>query len=68
MTPLCSLCGRRPVSLVMNPWRNRASRKAQRGHRVTLKSHDLCAPCWRTILAPILNQAHTARLKGEQGA
>ncbi|MBI2882869.1 MAG: hypothetical protein HYY11_03015 [Candidatus Methylomirabilis oxyfera] len=62
MTPLCSVCGRRPVSLRISPIRNPHSRSAVRGRPVTVRGHDTCRPCWRKLLAPILNAAHAARL------
>jgi len=65
MTPLCSICGRRPVSVLMNPWRNKGSRKAKRGHRVTLKAHDLCKVCWRHLIAPIYATSRVAQQEAD---
>ena len=60
---MCGVCGRRPVTVLINPLRNPHSRAAQRGRRVALKAHDCCRLCWRAIIEPIFAAAQAARLE-----
>lgn len=48
---LCSECGHREAMTSLNARRSTKSRKAKRGGRYRLKSHDLCGPCWRAMCA-----------------
>lgn len=49
--PLCSFCERRrPLARIAPLASPRARRAARRGRAVSLKDHDLCARCWRTLL------------------
>lgn len=49
--PLCSECGQREALTALAAKTHPRSRRAKRGGRYTLKSHDLCSRCWRAFCA-----------------
>ena len=65
---LCSECGHREAMTSLNARRSTKSRKAKRAGRYTLKAHDLCGPCWRSMCAQFWVHGESERAKDQMEA